>query len=398
MTQEYLMNTYRRLPITFSSGLGNKLWDKSGVEYLDAISGIAVTSLGHSNHEIKDIVSHQAGKLMHSSNLFQVEWQSILGQKICEISGMDKAFICNSGCESNEAALKLARIYGRSRGVVSPVVIVMESAFHGRTFATGAASHNPSLNIGFEFEPLINGFIRAPFGNIQVLHQLASKHIDIVAVFIEPIQGEGGVRIASSEYMRQLREVCNRYSWLLILDEIQSGLGRTGEWFAFQHSAVKPDIVTLAKALGNGFPIGACAAQGIAAFLFEQGDHGTTFGGNPLGCRVACEVINIIHRDRLVSSAKRIGQIMLEIFEDRLSKFSEIVSIRGKGLMIAIELAMPCSELVELALKRERLLINVTRSNTLRLLPSLITSTNEAVDIAERVSRLVRSWIELKGE
>jgi acetylornithine/N-succinyldiaminopimelate aminotransferase len=393
MNTEHLMQTYRRLPVSFSRGKGIKLWDTHGHEYLDAISGVAVTNLGHAHDEVAHAISEQAYSLLHTSNLFGIDWQSRLGEKLCNLSGMDRAFFCNSGCEANEAALKLARLYGRQQGIAAPTVVVMENSFHGRTLATYAASGNPKAQTGFEFEPMVRGFVRVPFNELDVLRKLAQTRDDIVAILVEPVQGEGGVRLASPEYFGHLRELCNRQGWLLMLDEIQTGIGRTGAWFSYQHEHIFPDVLTLAKALGNGMPIGACLARGKVSSLFAPGSHGSTFGGNPLACRVACTVLDIIERDKLVLRAASLGNLMLQSFGQRLMGIPGVRAIRGHGLMIGIELSSPCAELMETALLNERVLINVTRDSTLRLLPGMLTTDEEAMEIVDRVSRLVTSWL-----
>lgn len=385
----HIMHTYNRLPVKFQRGKGDRLWDINDVEYIDAISGIGVTSLGHAHPIIAEAISAQASTLLHTSNLSVIDWQSKLGQKLCELSGMDNAFICNSGCEANEVALKIARIHGIKRGIEKPMVIVMDNAFHGRTFATNAASYNASIGTGFEFEPHITGFIRVPFNDLASIQQLATERSDIVAILVEPIQGEGGVRIFDPGYLLGLREVCNQQGWLLMLDEIQTGIGRTGKWFAYQHEYIIPDVVTLAKALGNGIPIGACLAKGIAAKLLFPGAYGSTFGGNPLACRVAYTVLEIIQSEGLIHRSETLGAYMLKALKSIFSNNSQIKEIRGLGLMIGIELNHSAKELMVEAIRYERLFLNVTRDKTIRLLPCFISSEATVDSIIKSLSRMI---------
>lgn len=392
MDSNHLMRTYQQLPVSFVRGRGCHLWDEQGKEYLDAISGVGVTSLGHAYPDIAEAIYAQAKTLIHTSNLVGIEWQARLGERLCAISGMDKAFFCNSGCEANETAIKLARLHARERGITEPLIVVMENSFHGRTLATLAASGNPKVQAGFE--PLVQGFVRAPFGDIETLRQLASQAPDIVAILVEPVQGEGGVHPAPPGYLAALRSLCDQNDWLLMLDEVQTGIGRTGRWFAHQHERILPDVMTLAKALGNGIPIGACLASGKAAALFAPGSHGSTFGGNPLACRAACTVLDIIERDDLVARAAELGTAMQQAFTSRLGGKSGIRAIRGCGLMIGIELQRPCAGLMESVLLDERVLISITRNSTIRLLPALITTDEEAEEIVERVCRSTLGWLQ----
>lgn len=392
MDSNHLMRTYQQLPVSFVRGRGCHLWDEQGKEYLDAISGVGVTSLGHAHPDIAEAIYAQAKTLIHTSNLVGIEWQARLGERLCAISGMDKAFFCNSGCEANETAIKLARLHARERGITEPLIVVMENSFHGRTLATLAASGNPKVQAGFE--PLVQGFVRAPFGDIETLRQFASQAPDIVAILVEPVQGEGGVHPAPPGYLAALRSLCDQNDWLLMLDEVQTGIGRTGRWFAHQHERILPDVMTLAKALGNGVPIGACLASGKAAALFAPGSHGSTFGGNPLACRAACTVLDVIERDDLVARAAELGTAMQQAFTSRLAGKYGIHTIRGCGLMIGIELQRPCAGLMESALLDERVLINITRNSTIRLLPALITTDEEAEEIVERVCRSTLGWLQ----
>ena len=357
------------------------------MEYLDAIAGVAVTNLGHAHPEIAAAIADQAGKLLHTSNLFRIEWQEQLGQRLCALSGMERAFFCNSGAEANEAALKLARLHANARQVVQPLVLVMENSFHGRTLATLAATGNPAVQHGFE--PLVPGFVRVPYDDIEAVRELAAQTADIVAVLIEPVQGEGGVHAASASYLRALRQLCDERGWLMMMDEVQTGMGRTGAWFGFQHAGIVPDVITLAKGLGNGVPIGACLARGAAASLFSPGHHASTFGGNPLVCRVGCTVLDIMEREQLPARAAVLGRRLLAGLQATLGDHPDVVSIRGLGLMAGIELNRRCGELVGRALDEQRLLITVTRDTTLRLLPALICDEAQIDEIVVRVARLL---------
>lgn len=383
----HLMRAYARQPVSFARGRGARLWDEEGVEYLDAIAGVAVTSLGHANTEIANAIAEQAHRLLHTSNVFRIDWQERLGERLCTLTAMQRAFFCNSGAEANEAALKLARLHGHRKQVAQPQILVMENAFHGRTIATLTATHNPAKQQGFE--PLLPGFIRVPYDDIEAVRQVAEQSPDIVAVLVEPVQGEGGIRVASVEYLRQLRALCDRQGWLLMLDEIQCGMGRTGAWFAHQLAGIVPDVMTVAKALGNGVPIGACLARGEAAELFSPGQHGSTFGGNPLACRVGCTVLDIMERDALPQRAAVLGARLLAGLHKALEGHPHVIAIRGLGLMVGIEMHRPCKELVGRALAEQRLLITVTRDTTIRLLPPLICDEAQIDDIVARVSALL---------
>lgn len=382
-----LMNNYARQSIAFLRGDGARLWDEAGNEYLDAIAGVAVTNLGHAHPELAAVLAEQAGLLWHTSNLFQLPWQEQLAEKLCTLAGMEKAFFCNSGAEANEAALKLARLHGHRQGIAQPQVIVMDNSFHGRTLATLAATGNPAVQQGFG--PLFPGFLRVPYNDLEAVRQLAANSPEIVAVLVEPVQGEGGVRSADAAYLQGLKAVCKQHDWLLMLDEVQTGMGRTGRWFGFQQAGIQPDVITLAKALGNGFPIGACLAHGLAAGLMTPGSHASTFGGNPLACRVACAVIDILQRDGLVERTERLGRQLLAQLQQDLQGHPRVRNIRGLGLMIGIELDAPCTGLVERALQEQRLLITVTRGNTLRLLPPLVCDEPQIHEIGQRVIALL---------
>lgn len=383
----HLMRAYARQPVSFVRGRGARLWDAQGVEYLDAIAGVAVTSLGHAHPEIAAVIAEQAGMLLHTSNVFRIDWQETLGERLGALTGMQKAFFCNSGAEANEAALKLARLYGHQKGIATPRVLVMENGFHGRTIATLSASGNPAKQAGFA--PLLPGFLRVPHDDIDAVRSLAGQSPDIVAVLIEPVQGEGGIRVASTDYLRELRMLCDQQGWLLMLDEIQTGMGRTGAWFGYQHAGIVPDVITLAKALGNGFPIGACLARGAVADLFAPGQHGSTFGGNPLACRVACTVLDIMARDGLPMRAAVLGERLLAGLRKALAAHPGVRAVRGLGLMVGIELDRDCKALVGRALTEQRLLITVTRDTTIRLLPPLICNEVQIDEIVRRVAHLL---------
>jgi len=384
----FLMPVYTRQPISFVRGLGATLWDEDGIEYLDAIAGVAVTNIGHAHPEVANAIAEQAGLLLHTSNMFGIPWQERLSRQLCEHSGMQRGFFCNSGAEANETALKLARLHANKQGISQPQVLVMENSFHGRTFATLAATGNPAVHRGFE--PLMPGFVRLPYNDTDAVRQAADCMPNIVAVLVEPVQGEGGVRPASPAYLQALRSLCDERNWLLMLDEVQTGMGRTGAWFGFQHTGVLPDVITLAKGLGNGFPLGACLARDQAAALLAPGSHGSTFGGNPLACRVGCAVIEVMEREHLPERAARLGERLLQGLRANLDGLPGITDIRGLGLMVGIELDRPCDDLVHKALVQERLLISVTRGRTIRLLPPLICSEAQIDEITRRLTRLLR--------
>lgn len=384
-TSSHLMRAYARQPVSFVRGSGARLWDAQGTEYLDAIAGVAVTSLGHAHPEIAAAIAEQAATLLHTSNLFRIEWQEQLGQRLCALSGMQQAFFCNSGAEANETALKLARLHGRRKKIAEPKILVLDNAFHGRTIATLSATGNPERHAGFA--PLLPGFVRLPYDDMDAVRAAVAP--DIVAVLIEPVQGEGGIRVASADYLRALRELCDQHGWLLMLDEIQTGLGRTGAWFGHQHAGITPDVMTLAKALGNGFPIGACLARGAAADLFSPGQHGSTFGGNPLACRVGCSVLDIMAREQLPQRAGVLGARLLAGLQHALGDHPQVRSIRGQGLMVGIELDQPCTELVGRALEEQQLLITVTQGSVIRLLPPLICDAGQIDAIVARIAQLL---------
>lgn len=386
MTSEHLMKTYAPLDVTFERGEGVYLWDTDENRYLDALCGIAVCGLGHAHPAVTKSITEQAAKLLHTSNLYQIENQQHLADQLAEVSGMSRVFFSNSGAEANEAAIKIARLYGHQKKIKKPGIIVMENSFHGRTMATLSATGNRKVQAGFE--PLVQGFVRAPYNNIEAVENIAENNNDIVAILVEPVQGEGGIRIPDTDYLNKLREICDKHDWLLMLDEIQTGMGRTGEWFAFQHNGIQPDVMTLAKALGNGVPIGACLANEKAGEIMRPGNHGSTFGGNPLMCATASTVIDTIKNNALVSNARGMGKYMLDIFTEKLSAIDGVREVRGLGLMIGIELESECTGLVRLALEKN-LLINVTAGNVIRLLPPMIIDQQQADIIINTVSELV---------
>ncbi len=380
------MQTYQRLPIALARGEGARVWDTEGREYLDALSGIAVVGLGHAHPKVTRAITEQAGAIMHSSNLYRIPAQEALGDKLAAISGMDRVFFCNSGAEANEAAIKLARLHGHKRGIEKPVVLVAEGSFHGRTLATLSATGNKKVQAGFE--PLVEGFHRVPYNDLEAVRRAAAERKDIAAVLVEPVQGEGGINCPDAGYLKGLRELCDEHSWLLMLDEIQSGMGRTGHWFAHQAEGITPDVMSLAKGLGNGYPIGACLARGEAAELFGPGSHGTTFGGNHMASRVGLAVIEAMEEDGLVARAAQLGQRLLQGFQNRIGQLEGVRKIRGHGLMLGIELDRPAGALVAQALQ-EGLLINVTAERVVRLLPPLVLSDAQADRIVDGVSALI---------
>ncbi len=387
---EALMTTYKRLPVTFAKGEGAWLWDTGGKRYLDALAGIAVCGLGHAHPAIRQALCEQAGSLIHTSNVYGIEHQETLGRELTRLAGMDRVFFSNSGAEANEAAIKIARLYGHQKGVDNPAIIVMENSFHGRTLATLTATGNRKVQAGFE--PLVKGFIRVPYADSEAIEDVAQNNGDVVAVLVEPVQGEGGVNIPATDYLNRIREICDRQGWLMMLDEIQTGMGRTGKLFAHQHNGILADVMTLAKGLGNGVPIGACLARGAAAQVLGPGSHGSTFGGNPLVCRVGLSVLETLESEQLVERAAELGHRMLNGFRDKLQGSPGVNHIRGSGLMIGIELDRSCTELVSHALE-QGLLINVTADSVIRLLPPLMISDEQADQIVEIVSALVTDFL-----
>ncbi|NNG12388.1 MAG: acetylornithine transaminase [Halobacteria archaeon] len=387
---DHLMSTYARLPVEFERGEGVWLWDTEGKQYLDALSGIAVCGLGHAHPTVAEAISAQAGRLLHTSNLYGIPLQADLANRLCQLSAMKRVFFCNSGAEANEAAIKIARLYGHGRNIECPAIIVMENSFHGRTLATLTATGNRRVQAGFE--PLVQGFIRVPYNDLDAIRTVARNSSDVAAVLVEPVQGEGGINVPDPGYLAGIREICDERNWLMMLDEIQTGIGRTGQWFAYQHDRLLPDVVSVAKALGNGVPIGACLARGVAAELLQPGSHGTTFGGNPLAARAAMAVLDVIEAEQLVKQAAELGRQLLAGFTEKLSGLDGVREIRGSGLMIGIELERPCGELVKTALHCG-LLINVTAERVIRLLPPLITSEKQAAMIVDKVSDLIRDFL-----
>ncbi len=382
-----LMETYARLPVAFSHGSGVYLYDEQGTKYLDALAGLAVTGLGHAHPRVTSAIATQAGRLMHTSNLYQVPLQESLAARLTALTGMDRVFFGNSGAEANEAAIKIARLYGHSRDINTPHVIAMEGSFHGRTMATLTATGNRKVQAGFE--PLLSGFVRAPYNDVRAIETIAENNADVVAILVEPIIGEGGVLVPDDGYLPALRRICDDKGWLLMLDEVQTGNGRTGRYFAYQHFGILPDVVTTAKGLANGLPIGACLARGVAAQTLKAGNHGSTFGGNPLACAAAHAVIDALVDDGLIERAAVLGERMLDGFRKALAGDNRVVAIRGKGLMLGIELNAPAPNLVKAALAAG-LLINVTHERVVRLLPPLILTDSEADEIVGRVSALIK--------
>ncbi|MFA6052082.1 MAG: acetylornithine transaminase [Methylobacter sp.] len=383
----HIMPTYGRLPVTFERGEGAWLWDENNNRYLDALSGVAVCSLGHAHPAVHQAICKQSEKLLHTSNLYGIAVQERLADKLIEKSGMDNVFFCNSGAEANEAAIKLARKYGHEQGIEIPAIIVMEKSFHGRTLATLSATGNAKVQQGFA--PLVEGFVRVPYNDIDAIKQAIKQHSNVVAILVEPIQGEGGVNIPAADYLNQIRSLCDQHKLLMMLDEIQTGIGRTGKFLAFQHNAIIPDVCTLAKALGNGVPIGACLARGKAAHLLTAGNHGSTFGGNLLACSAALAVLETLDNENLIEQATQKGDAICSGFIERLRGNKHVVDIRHKGMMIGIELDQPCAELVNAALQKG-LLINVTSEKTIRLLPPLIINDQQIDQLVETLSTLIK--------
>ena len=389
--ESHLMHTYNRLPVALARGEGARVWDSDGREYLDAMTGIAVCSLGHAHPAITEAICAQAGTLMHTSNWYRIPLQEQLADALCQRTGMQTVFFGNSGAEANEAAIKLARLYGHSRDVREPTIIVTEQSFHGRTMATLTASGSRKVQAGFE--PLLKGFSRVPYGDLDAVRHVAANANNIVAVLVEPVLGEGGVVVPPEGYLKGLREICDDNEWLLMADEIQTGMCRTGQWFAFQHEDIRPDVVTLAKSLGNGFPIGACLAGGKAAEVLGPGKHGSTFGGNPLACAAALAVVRTMEAESLDRRARELGTRILAGLQEGLRGVEGVVSVRGKGMMLGVELDRECLPLMAQALEHG-LLINVTAGNVVRLLPPLILSDEQADQIVSGVVDLIKGFVE----
>jgi acetylornithine/N-succinyldiaminopimelate aminotransferase len=389
MGDKSLMNTYGERAATLVGGQGASLYDEKGKKYLDALSGIAVCGLGHSHPQLSLAISEQASKLMHCSNFFSIPSQQQLAKKLCQISGMTNVFFSNSGAEANEAAIKIARLHGNKKGIKLPTVLVMDNAFHGRTLATLTASGSRKIQAGFE--PLVSGFVRGPFNDIEALRTIADNNPDICAVFVEPIQGEGGINLSSPDYLKQLRDLCDELDWLLMLDEVQTGNGRTGKYFYHQHSGVTPDVITTAKGLGNGMPIGACLASGNAAHLMQPGNHGSTFGGNPLACSVALKVVELLESGDIYERATAIGDIIMQGLASELKDVEHVKDIRGCGCMIGVELTKPCKSLYTEALN-QGLIINVTAESVIRLLPPMIMTDQEAHQVVSILAPLIKDF------
>ena len=381
------MNTYSRLPVTFARGKGVWLWDNQGNKYLDALAGIAVCGIGHCHPKLVKAISEQAGTLIHTSNLYHIDKQEKLAKKLAILSGLNKSFFCNSGAEANETAIKLARLYGHNKGIDQPTIIVMENSFHGRTMATLTATGNRKVQAGFE--PLLTGFARVPFNDLEAIAQVSAHNKNVVAILVEPYQGEGGVNVPQANYLKGLRQICDENGWLLMLDEVQCGIGRSGKWFAFQNSEIAPDVITLAKSLGSGVPIGACIAGNVAGEIFKPGNHASTFGGNPLACSAAITTLDIIEEENLMRNALEQGNFIQKNLLEQLGNLSHVTQIRGHGLMIGIELTKPCGELVKKALE-QGLLLNVTSDKVVRLLPPLVIKQNESEQIIKMVSTLIK--------
>ncbi|HEX3098244.1 MAG TPA: aspartate aminotransferase family protein [Usitatibacter sp.] len=389
MTAEHLMQTYAPQPVAFARGEGAWLWDTEGKRYLDGLAGIAVNGLGHAHPVLTRALSEQAARLIHTSNLFRVPEQERAAAKVCELAGMENAFFANSGAEANEAAIKLARLYGHQRGVESPAIVVMEKAWHGRTLATLSATGSRKAQAGFE--PLMGGFLRVPYNDVGAIERLADNQ-SVVAVLLEVLQGEGGIHVASAEYLRKVREICDRKQWLLMIDEVQSGIGRTGKWFAHQWAGIVPDVMTLAKGLGSGVPIGACLARGAAAKVFKPGNHGSTFGGGPLVSVAALTTLEVIEKDGLLAHAHRMGEVIQEGLRRELAGTAGVKEVRGMGLMIGVELDRPCGDLVRRALAAG-LVMNVTADRVIRLLPPLVIQEAEAKTLVAILAPLVKAFL-----
>ena len=386
----HLMDTYNRLPVAFTHGQGCHLFDEQGKSYLDALAGIAVNTLGHNHPRLVKALANQAGRLIHVSNVYRVPEQEALSDRLAALSAMEQVFFCNSGCEANEAAIKLARLYGHQQGIELPAIIVMEQAFHGRTLATLSATGNRKVQAGFE--PLVGGFVRVPFDDLPAIELVAERNPNVVAVLFEPIQGEGGINIVHNDYMRAVRRICDDKGWLFMVDEVQCGVGRTGVWFAHQHAGIKPDVMTLAKGLGSGVPIGACLAAGKAVGVFKPGNHGSTFGGNPLACVAALTTLDVIEQDGLMQHAASLGDTIRNGFRTALLGVGGVKDIRGDGLMIGIELDRSCGDLVKSAL-HAGLLINVTADSVIRLLPPLVFTADEATQLVATLSSLICEFL-----
>ena len=385
----HIMPTYGRLPITFERGEGVWLWDQSDKRYLDALSGIAVCNLGHAHPAIHQAICSQSEKLLHTSNLYGIASQETLAKQLIKKSGMDNVFFSNSGAEANEAAIKIARLYGHQKGIAKPCILTMEKSFHGRTMATLSATGNPKVQDGFS--PLVEGFIHVAYNDINAIKKAIKENSNIVAILVEPVQGEGGVNIPAPDYLNQIRSLCDQHDLLMMLDEIQTGIGRTGKFLAYQHNAIIPDVCTLAKALGNGVPIGACLARGKAATLLTAGKHGSTFGGNPLACSAAISVLETMDKDKIIEQVEAKGSEICNSLISKLKNNPAVSNIRNKGLMIGIDLTYPCAELVITA-QENGLLINVTADKTIRLLPPLIINSEQIELLTKSLSGIIQEF------
>ena len=390
MSTSHLMDTYARLPVAFTRGEGIWLWDAQGKRYLDALAGVAVNAIGHCHPKLVAALRAQVGTLIHTSNIYHIEAQEKLADKIAELSGMDKVFFCNSGAEANEAAIKIARYYGHKKNIDSPAIVVLDKSFHGRTLATLSATGSRKVQAGFE--PLVSGFVRVPFDDLEAVRKVAASNKNVVAVLAELVQGEGGVSVCSPGYLKGLREICDAHGWLLMLDEVQTGIGRTGTMFGFQHYGVMPDVITLAKGLGGGVPIGACVAKGEAATLFKPGSHGSTFGGNTLSSTAALATLDVMEAENVCRNATEVGEHVRASLRRALAETPGVVEIRGQGMLNGIELDRPCGDLVKIALD-QGLLINVTADNVVRLAPPLIMSKAEADIMVNGVVPLIREFL-----
>ena len=382
----HVMNTYARQPVAFARGEGVWLWDEAGKKYLDALAGIAVNTLGYAHPRLTRALTEQIGRLMHTSNLFRIPLQEAAAERLAEITGLDEVFFCNSGLEANEAAIKIARKYGHERGIAEPAIVVMEKAFHGRSLATLSATGSRKVQAGFE--PLVSGFVRVPLNDLDAVRTLAEHNRNVAAVMVEPIQGEGGINVSRLDYLRGLKEICERRDWLFISDEVQCGLGRTGKWFVYQHAGFLPDVVPLAKGLGSGVPVGACVVGGRARGVFKPGNHGSTFGGNPLAMTAVVTTIDTIKEEGLLANAEKVGAVI----RNALAEVHGITEIRGMGLMIGVELGQACGELVKQALDAA-LVINVTADNVIRMLPPLVMTPAEGRMVVERLAPLVQNFL-----
>lgn len=387
----HLMPVFGRQPISFVRGRGSYLYTEDGTEYFDALTGIAVCGLGHAHPVIAEAIADQAATLIHTSNLFEVPWQTAAAQKLAEVSGMEEIFFSNSGAESNEGAIKIARKFGFMQGIANPKIIVADHSFHGRTMATLSATGNKKVQEGFG--PLVEGFIRVPFGDIEAIQEAAINHPDIVAIFVEPIQGEGGVNTAPQgfSYLDEIRQICNQHNWLMMLDEVQTGNGRTGKYFAYQHTNIVPDVLTTAKGLGNGFPIGAVMTQGRGVGVLTAGNHGSTYSGTALGSRVVYTVIDLIQKENLVENAARMGAYIVDQLKQQL--VDQNVMVRGFGLMIGVELPKACAELVNIARDKYHLIINVTAGSVVRLLPTLNITQEQADQLIARLVKMIKAFL-----